>query len=97
MTATKKVTQIEFHSEGTFNAMYAAQRYLSEHGYSYGSNCAMLPTAFLKGDYDIAKWKNLTAKERKQVDGIMTGDFRQGPVFLKFYDGHEPQDNVIYQ
>lgn len=82
---------ITFQSDETFSAYRQAQQYLTDNGYSYGPSCVMYPTAILKGDYNIAKWKNLTAKERKQVDGIITGDMRHGPVTITFYDGHVPQ------
>lgn len=85
--------KIEFKGGGTFEAMYAAQRYLTANGYSYGSSCYPQPTAIMKGQYHIAKWKNLTEKERSQVDGTMTGDMREGPVVITFFDGHKPKTN----
>ena len=40
----------------------------------------MHPVAVLKGDWLIAKWKNLTKKEIAQLDGMVDGNFRDGPV-----------------
>lgn len=71
-----------FTEEGTFEALYAAQKWLTQNGYSYGSNCAMHPTPVLKGDHYISKWKNLTKKEITQLDGQLSGNFREGPVTL---------------
>ncbi|WP_426113482.1 hypothetical protein [Pseudomonas sp. DSP3-2-2] len=38
------------------------------------------PVPVLKGDFIIAKWKNLTRKEIAQLDGKIDGNFREGPV-----------------
>ncbi|HEX8595365.1 MAG TPA: hypothetical protein VF682_19150 [Pseudomonas sp.] len=69
-----------FTEPGTFQALYAAQRWLDENGYSYGPGSAMHPVPVLKGDFIIAKWKNLTRKEIAQLDGKIDGNFREGPV-----------------
>ncbi|WP_426113486.1 hypothetical protein [Pseudomonas sp. DSP3-2-2] len=69
-----------FTEPGTFQALYAAQKWLDENGYSYGPGSAMHPVPVLKGDFIIAKWKNLTRKEIAQLDGKIDGNFREGPV-----------------
>ena len=69
-----------------FAALHAARAWIRDQGYSYGSLCRDMPIGLLKGEWTIAKWKNLTDKERNQLDGQMTSsDFRNGPVnvFLK--------------
>lgn len=77
---------IEFKREGTFQSFYAAQSWLGEHGYSYGSMCSPQPIGVLKGDWNIAKWKNLTAKEKRELDGIMISDnWREGSVKIKIF------------
>lgn len=79
----------EFKEEGTFESMYAAQRWLKENGYDYGSSSACEPTAVMKGnyyDYGLPhKMKNFTAKEKASVHGIITGDMREGSVFVTLY------------
>ena len=79
----------EFKVEGTFQSMYAAQSFLKENGYDYGSSCAMMPTAVMKGDYysyDLPhKWKNFTNEQKKNVHGVITGEQRNGPVFVKLF------------
>lgn len=40
----------------------------------------------MRGDVLIAKWHNLSAKERAECDGVMTGDFRNGPVTINIKD-----------
>lgn len=76
-----------FSDKGPFQAWYACQNWLSEHGYSYGATSCRAPgVGVLKGDYCIAKMHNLTKAEVQQLDGIVTGDFRNGPVTLTLKD-----------
>ncbi|WP_199287344.1 hypothetical protein [Acinetobacter portensis] len=78
------MTEIEFAQVGDFSAVSAAENWLREHGFSYGSMCMDMPIGILKGDWCIAKWRNLTAKERNQLDGkLLSSDFRSGPVVLQ--------------
>ncbi|HFF8969400.1 hypothetical protein [Serratia marcescens] len=76
-----KFTKV-FDQKGTFKALYACETWLRDNGYSYGSSCRGGPTGVLKGDFIIAKWRNLTQKERDGLHGIIEGDFREGPVTL---------------
>lgn len=69
-----------FTEQGTFNALHAAEKWLTENGYSYGPTSCMHPVPVLKGDWSIAKWKNLTKKEIAQLDGRIDGNEREGPV-----------------
>ena len=79
--------RIEFNQEGTFQAMYAAEAWCREKGISFGQSCATGPTGLLFGQYDwIAKWRNLTARERKDLHGTMSGDMRGGPVMIVLKD-----------
>ena len=79
--------RIKFEQKGTFAALYAAEAWCSKHGISVGQSCATGPTGLLLGHYDwIAKWRNLTAKERGQLHGTMSGDFREGPVVIELKD-----------
>lgn len=69
-----------FDQPGTFQALYAAQTWLTQNGYSYGSTCVDQPVGILKGDYCIAKWRNLTRAEIAVLDGRLEGDVRNGPL-----------------
>lgn len=75
--------RIEFDQKGRFEALYAAEQWCRENGISYGSGCAGCPTGLMRGDYVVAKWRNLTAKERAELDGVMTGDRRNGPLMIE--------------
>ena len=79
--------RIEFNQTGTFQAMYAAEAWCRENGISVGQSCATGPTGLLFGKFDwIAKWRNLTPKERAELHGTMSGDFREGPVAINLKD-----------
>lgn len=75
-----------FEGERTFEALHAAEKWCIDNGYSYGSTCACAPQAIKKGNWAIAKWKNLTPSERNDIDGTITGEGRQGPVTVKIFE-----------
>jgi hypothetical protein len=74
-----------FNNTGpTFSALYAAQYWLKQKGYSYGSLQALAPVAIFKGECAISKWRNLSREERNAADGVMTSsDFREGSVTVE--------------
>ena len=87
------MTEIEFNQTGDFSAVNAARNWLRDRGYSIGSMCMDMPIGILKGDWSIAKWRNLTMKERKQLDGQMvSSDFRDGPVIIQLKDAATDQE-----
>ncbi len=81
--------QANFNRTGDFEAWYECQQWLTERGYSFGSTCVMSPVGVLKGDYSIAKWRNLSTQERAALDGTVTGDFRNGPLTLVLKEAPE--------
>ncbi len=78
--------KLVFDQKGTFSAKYAAEQWCRDNGVSYGSSCAIGPTGLLRGKFCIAKWHNLNAKERRELDGTMSGDLREGPVTISMRD-----------
>jgi len=74
-----------FHGDGsTFSARYEAEKWLTENGYSYGSSCAMFPTGIVKGEnIYIAKWRNMSKKERNALDGELHAN-REGDAKIIF-------------
>lgn len=80
--------EVTFRQKETFAAYNAATDYLKNHGYSYGSMQRGSPTAIKKGDYLIEKWRYLTPEERENIDGIISGEFRNGPVSVFIYGGN---------
>ena len=75
-------TTIVFDQKETFEAKYAAEKWCQDNNISFGSSCANSPIGLLRGNYSIAKWRNLSIKERAQLDGTMSGDMRNGPVTI---------------
>ncbi|MBP2232485.1 hypothetical protein J2847_005814 [Azospirillum agricola] len=76
-----------FTEAGDFVAVRAAERWLAENGFSVGRMQAHAPRGILMGDnWDIQKWRNLTRKERAELDGILIGD-RNGPAEILMFDG----------
>jgi len=76
---------LTFDVTGTFESMYAAEKWCYDNGYSCGSHCAGLPTAIWKGDFSISKWYNLSEEEQNSCDGIMMCR-REGPATITIYD-----------
>lgn len=75
-----------FTEEGAFKALDTARRWCRENGVSYGIPCAGSPIGLMRGIHAIAKWRNLSMTERKQLDGTIEGNFRDGPVVLRLRD-----------
>lgn len=82
-----KPTTITFTKPGDFQALYEAQAWCRENGFSMGSLCSPESVALMRGKVLIAKWRNLTVEERERIHGKMTGpDFRNGPVTIEIYE-----------
>lgn len=65
-----------------FSALRAAEEWLENRGFSLGRLQAHAPTGIKRGYYDLSKWRNLRARERRTLDGCLVGDYRNGPVTL---------------
>lgn len=65
----------EFHAitGSDFGAQYAAEKWLTDRGFSFGSSQANGPQAIWHGDCDISKWRNLSAEEKRDAHAIMEG------------------------
>ncbi|WP_114973364.1 hypothetical protein [Rhodoferax ferrireducens] len=74
--------KVVFSQAGDFQAMQAAETWCKHHGISCGSGQGREPRGLLRGDFLIAKWRNLNKHERIALDGTMTGDMRNGPVTI---------------
>lgn len=79
---------IIFEGDNDFEAYRKAEKWVKENGYSAGSMCSPSPTAIFKGDCYVAKWRNLSVKERNSADGYITSvnNYRSGPVELVVYN-----------
>ena len=80
--------KMEFTEAGTWKAMYAAQGWLKENGYSYGSTDGLNPQGFIyQSEWPFTqKWHNMSADEKRACDGVIIGELREGPVTLLFFN-----------
>lgn len=84
MDMSKTVQRTVFNSDGTdFSAMRDAEKWCEDNGISVGRMQAGCPRGLLRGDFDIAKWRNLDKWDILQLDGTMKGDMRHGPVVVE--------------
>lgn len=75
-----------FTDAGEWQAKCAAEKYLTERGFSVGRHQGPAPRGILLGDYAIQKWRNLSPTDRSDLHGEMRGDMRNGPVTVEIYD-----------
>lgn len=74
---------VKFYNDGeTFSAMYKAQAWLHEHGYSYGSTCQSPYVVIQKGKYTLPqKIHNFDKEDITLIDGVIySTDYREGEV-----------------
>ncbi len=83
-----KSSILTFENDGEdFSAYRNATRYLNSNGYSFGSMCRDEPIGVMKGNYCIAKWRNLSTNEKNSLDGRMISkDFRYDSVTVEFQE-----------
>lgn len=74
-----------FTNPGDFDAMYAAEAWLKERGFSVGRGQAGSPRGILYGDFNIQKWKNLRPSDIAALHGQMVGG-RGGPVTVTLFE-----------
>lgn len=81
------ITAVIFNNKGEFAASYAAEKWLRDRGFSFGSSQADGPQAIWHGDCYVSKWRNLSAKEKREMHAVMDGDGRDGPVHIRLCAG----------
>lgn len=81
--ALSGLTELTFDQAGDFAAYHAAERWLSDRGFSLGHMQRGAPCGIMRGDWDIQKWRNLSNQDRRELDGTLSGDFRNGPVVIR--------------
>ena len=84
-----------FAADGDFGAIYAAENWLKENGYSYGSMERNWPIGIAKGDCYISKWTNL-GEDMKLLDGVIAeGSKRDSDVIVIIFD--DVDKNGVYK
>lgn len=71
---------IVFEGKKDFEAFYKACDFLKSHGFSVGSMQRDDPIGIRYGDWDIAKWRNLSEDDMSKLDGTIKGNKRKGPL-----------------
>lgn len=68
---SERIERIERFQPGEypFSASRKAEEWLREKGWSYGSMQRDQPRGVYRGDAIIAKWRNLSKADRKNLDG----------------------------
>lgn len=65
-----------------FEACGKAEAWCEARGLSVGRMQGPEQRGILLGDFDVAKWRNLSHGERMALHGVMSGDMRHGPVHV---------------
>ena len=76
-------------TRGPFSAYRDAEAWCKEQGYSIGDMQRGAPTLVYFGDCDVAKFRNVSAGERKSAIGKISGvagRLRDGPVIVEVKD-----------
>ena len=77
---------LTFSQTGQFAANVAAEKWLREHGFSYGPLQNADPRGVLFGAQRvIAKWRCIPEALRGQLHGAITGDPCTGPIVVTIY------------
>jgi hypothetical protein len=74
---------ITFAGLGDFEATRAAEKALGARGFAIGPMQRGAPRAVMFGDYQVAKWRNLSRDERRETHASLTGDGRNGPLIFR--------------
>lgn len=75
-----------FSNIGAFAASLAAEQYLRERGFSIGFTEGNAPRGVRFGDCTIAKWRNLSERDKQNMHGAMSGNPRNGPVTVDLFE-----------
>jgi hypothetical protein len=85
-----------FKENGAFGAVYEAEKWLKENGYSIGSMDSDAPIGVAKGEGRyISKWHNL-GEDKVLLDGVIArGWKRDSDITIIIFDDVDPKG--IYQ
>lgn len=78
--AAVAIYDLTFPQIGEFRAMWLAEEWIEQNGYTVGSCQGGAPRGIMPAGYAVMKWRNLSQQDRAALYGQMTGDMRNGPV-----------------
>lgn len=79
-----------FSESGAFMACGFAKAFLTKRGFTYGPTQSRCPTGIRFGRLKVSRWNNMTDRQKRQLDGIMAGDVRTGPITILIRDSASP-------
>jgi len=84
----KKVFENIGGEYSTFTGLYAAEKWLREHGFKYGSLDFGAYVAITKGEYNLPqKLHNFDKEDTGKIAGVIYSmDYREGSVEVWLYD-----------
>ena len=88
-----------FHNDGgdysDFSAMYKAEEWLQNNGFSCGSTNHSPYVAIRKGKYDLPqKLHNFIKEDFEKMDGVIySHDYRNGDVEIRLYEDFKEENN----
>ena len=81
-----KTMKKEFTGTEDWEAVRKAEEWCAENGISVGTMQAGSPRGLKRGQFSIAKWRNLDRADIEKLDGTMYGNERHGPVTVELKD-----------
>lgn len=72
-----------FDEQGEYAAMHAAEKWLETNGFSVGPMQRDAPRLIAKGEAVPNKYRNYDDDEIEAFDGVMIGNYRNGPVKVR--------------
>jgi len=78
----EKKLEIQFNESDDWLAVEAAEQWCEKHGISVGTMQGEAPRGLKRGKHHISKWRNFSNSDMKLLDGTMTGEMRNGPVYI---------------
>lgn len=80
----------DFNSVGEYQAFQAAELWVEQNHYKrgpmdHGSGIIGLASQFSASMRFVLYLHNMTTEQRASLDGLMTGDFRNGPVRVTIF------------
>jgi hypothetical protein len=58
--------------DGEFECLWRVEAELQKRGFSIGPTQGSDPRGIMPADYEVAKWRNLSKRERAELSGVMT-------------------------
>lgn len=78
--------KVRFEGPGDFEAYHKARAYCTGQGLLIGPMQRDDPIGLSRGHHPTLKWRHLDIADIAKLDGVMTGDKRNGPVTVEMFN-----------